>query len=77
LFLFGTVGVLFHHPTGNYLAWLTFATAAVVGLSHPLVLAAAGHAAYLPGLYSAAPLVAVAAGGMRTLVVARIDRAAS
>jgi hypothetical protein len=77
LFLFGTVGVLFHHPTGNYLAWLLCAVSIVIPISHPLLAVASGELTYLPGMVSGLALAVLAVATARRLVTDRVDEAST
>ena len=60
LLLFAAVGIFFHHPLGNYGAWLACSLAVVGGLSLYGAQALVSGLAYMPGM--AMGLVAIVLG---------------
>jgi hypothetical protein len=71
LYLVAAVGIFFHHPLGNYGAWLVATVAVVGGLALPLLQGAGAGFGYLPGMAMAVPAVALG-----LLLAARLVRAA-
>lgn len=69
LYLWAAVGVFFHHPLGNYMAWFVFVLALAEGLA-PFILPLFGSGGYeyFPGM-ATAPVAALFGGrGVRSLV---------
>ena len=50
LYLLGALGLFFHHPLGNYMAWLLAAQATVGGLALAGMSVSTGQFHYVPGL---------------------------
>ena len=71
IFLFASVGIFFHHPLGNYAAWLLMMTAVIGGLWLFLAPLAAGRIAYLPGMGMAAVAMVLGVVGALRLLRAR------
>jgi hypothetical protein len=69
LYLIGAVGLFFHHPLGNYMAWLLVCEAAVGGLTLLAMSLFAGRFQYIPGM--ACGTVAVVLGILGALRLAR------
>lgn len=52
LLLFASAGIFFHHPVGNYGAWLACSLAVLGGLSRYSSLLVASGPSYVPGMFS-------------------------
>lgn len=50
LYLLGALGLFFHHPLGNYMAWLMVCQATVGGAMLLAISWVAGHFQYVPGM---------------------------
>jgi hypothetical protein len=77
VFLVGVIAMCFHHPIGNYLAWLLCAVSIVIPISHPLLAVASGELTYLPGMVSGLALAVLGAATARRLVTDRVDEAST
>lgn len=66
LYLLGGLGLFFHHPLGNYMAWFVVAQAAVGGLALLAMSLGTGHFHYIPGLATGVAGIPLGiAGGLR------------
>ena len=54
LYLLGALGLFFHHPLGNYMAWLLVCEAAVGGATLLAMSFACGNFHYIPGMVTGA-----------------------
>jgi hypothetical protein len=73
LFLLGGAAILFHHPFGNYCAWLLFTILIVIPASHFVLFLSAGERAYVPGMWSALVAIPFGVWGLRHLLTNRTD----
>jgi hypothetical protein len=55
LSLIGALGLFFHHPLGNYMAWFLVCDAAVAGVVLVVLSFVSGHFHYIPGIVTGAP----------------------
>lgn len=73
VFLFGAAALFFHHPLGNYCAWLLLTTATVLPLSDLIVGLATGPIAYVPGMWTAPLAIVFGLCGTRHFLANRTD----
>lgn len=71
LYLIGAVGLFFHHPLGNYMAWLLVVEAAVAGVALLAAAFASGHFHYVPGLATGVVAIPLGIAGGRRLAKPR------
>jgi hypothetical protein len=67
LYLIGAVGLFFHHPLGNYMAWFLVVQAAVAGLALLVMAFATGRFHYVPGLVTGVIAIPMGIAGGRRL----------
>lgn len=73
LFLLGGAALLFHHPLGNYCAWLLFTILVVIPTSHFVLAVAADEWVYVPGMWSAIAAIPLGVWGLRHLITNRTE----
>lgn len=72
LFLIGGAALFFHHPLGNFSAWLLFSLMIVLPVSHPVLALVAGQARYVPGMWSGPVVALIGVLGARYLARHRL-----